>query len=118
MSQSSDTVGVAYIDVETLSTVMVTRRVKTAGGAVIWKVRNFTSSDVTVCLEHFVSHGGIAPGISTSNAWLLPSGKCTGTLCQGDRGVIVGLFNGTPGDVYDYDVYVNGTKATDPQLEI
>jgi hypothetical protein len=118
MSQSSDTVGVAYIDVETLTTVTVTRRVKTAGGAVIWKVQNFTSSDVTVCLENFTPHRGIAPGLSTGNAWLLPDGKCTRSLGRGDRGVIVGIFNGTPGDVYDYDVYVNGTRATDPQLEI
>jgi hypothetical protein len=119
MSYSSDGVGTAYIDVETLTTTTVTRRVKTGLGAVVWHVKNYTEANVTVCLTDFEPHRRVAPPlVSEAIRWPLPDGNCTKSLAPGHTGIIIGLFTGTPGDVYDYVIKVNGSPTTDPQLEI
>jgi hypothetical protein len=125
MSYSADRKGTAIIEVETLTppppTTVATRRVKTHGHAVIWLVTNYADdAEVNVCLTNFTPHHGIATLLNAEQDidWPLPNGNCTGTLAPGASGTIVGIFRGTPGHVYDYEIRVNGVTAEDPQLEI
>ncbi len=111
MSSSGHTVGAAQLDVTASDRVVCTQRVKSVNNRVIWLVRNLTDGDVTVGLQNFRPVAG-------ADKRLRYPPLSIGPLPPGHRGAIRGDFTGRPGDVYDYDVVVNGKTATDPQIEI
>jgi len=118
MSSSSNTTGVARIDVNTTTAVTTTHRVKSASGFVLWLVHNLTQTGATVCVTDFTPVDG-APALNDHDKEsFLADGWCTRVLSSGDTGPILGRFEGTTGSVYNYTVKVNGGTASDPQLEI
>jgi hypothetical protein len=118
MSSSSDRIGVATIDVNTMETVTATHRVKTASGFVLWIVHNLTQTNVTVCVTDFTPVDGAGLLRDEDMETFLDEGWCTRVLAPGDTGPILGRFTGKPESVYHYNVKVNNVIATDPQLEI
>jgi len=119
MSASGQTVVVAQIYVTAAGenpTVECTEKVKSGMGLVIWQVHNNSGSALTnVELANFTpAVAGIQLEIR-SGAF---SDLSTGPIPDGHRKTIPGFFAGRLGDVYNYDIKVNGHVAADPQLEI
>jgi hypothetical protein len=122
MSYSANTTGIARIEVNTPTEVEVTQRVHSVGGGVAWQVHNNTDSPVKVCVVNFMLQPSGGAGASNPNPsidFLTQHDACSDNLQPGKRGIIGAFFqNATPGQVYTYDVQVNGTIAADPELEI
>jgi hypothetical protein len=118
MTSSPNSVGVATIDVNTTSDVTATYRVKSVGGFVLWSVHNLTNVNVTVCLTDFTPVAGAEELVEDDIRAVLAESLCSRVLKPGHQGPIVGFFTGVPGSIYSYTITVNGSAATDPQLEI
>jgi hypothetical protein len=118
MSSSPNSIGVATIDVNSTSDVTATYRVKSVGGFVLWSVHNLTDVNVTVCVTDFTPIAGAEEFEEDDIRSILAESLCSRVLKPGHQGPIVGFFTGVPGSIYSYTIKVNGTAATDPQLEI
>ena len=117
MSSSTETTGIATIEVTSLNQVRVTQRVKSVVGAVAWHVHNNTASNVKVCINNFRPADAAQEG-SFQARFLLENDHCTHSVTPDGIGVIHAIFSGKPKQILKYDVAVNGTIATDPELEI
>jgi hypothetical protein len=119
MSESGQTVVVAQIYVTAGGddpTIQVTQKVKSGLGLVIWHVHNNSGTDLTnVKVANFTRADTNIDIEIRSGAF---SDLSTGPIPNGQQRTIPGFFRGRPGDVYNYDVEVNGEVAADPQLEI
>jgi len=119
MSDTAPTFIVAQIHVTSVGTppaVTFTSKVRSGLGIVIWFVHNDCDADLdSVKLVNFRR-------VRASADLKIISGSFpdldTGPIASGHKSVLPGVFLGTPGDVYEYDVQVNGQLAADPQLEI
>jgi hypothetical protein len=119
MSATAPTFIVAQIHVTSggaTPTVTCTSKVRSGLGIVIWFVHNDCDDDLnSVKLINFRR-------VTASADLKILSGSFpdldTGPIASGHKSVLPGVFLGTPGDVYEYDVQVNGHLAADPQLEI
>ena len=111
---SANTNGLGFITVHSDGTTTCTPRLKT--GAVLhqagWLVQNDTDAQISVDLRNFTLQEGAGP---LSINWVVAPPVSVG---RHGKAVIVGLFDAGEGDLYKYDVYVNGELALDPQLEI
>ena len=116
MSDTPRTIGVATIEVTSSTTANVTQRVISAANVVVWVVKNSTSYPHKVCVTNFQP---VFPANGNSDrTFLLQQGDCTGNINAGASGVIVARFSGITGQILTYDVTIDNTKATDPELEI
>lgn len=120
MSSSANTVMVAKISVTSAGvspTVVATAKVKTEAGIVIWRVKNNSGGD----LEN-VKITNFSPAPGNPHDLRLQSGSFddldTGPISSGHSANIPALFEGDPGDIYNYEIWVDGHLASDPQLEI
>lgn len=123
MSESGTTFHVGHIYVtrgglgSSTPTVDCTQKVRTDRGSVHWVVHNTSGGELTdVCVKNFTP-------VDTDRAMrilsgALPDDLCSGRIAAGGKGHIPGHFNGQPGDVYNYEIWVDGKLASDPQLEI
>jgi hypothetical protein len=118
MSENARTTGIARIEVNSPNQVTVTQRVVTVGGGVAWLVHNNTNSPVTVCVNNFQPLPISEKKAPFQATFLLPQNHCTGTLEHNQIGVIAAQAKGYQGQVFTYEVTVNGHKTTDPELEI
>lgn len=116
MAATESAVGVATIEVFDGYRIEVTRRVKTIFGGASWRVINRSKDAVMVCVSNFRPASSLDQELG--RRLLLPTGDCTHSLPSRHSGWIVAEFDGRPGDLYNYDVLVNGTPAADPELEI
>jgi hypothetical protein len=120
MSESGQTVVVAQIYVTGAGdppTVDCTQKVKSGLGLVIWQVHNNSGSDLTnVQLTNFTPSDTNIQAVELRSG--APSDLSTGPIPNGHRRTVPAVFRGRPGDVYTYDIEVNGRVANDPQLEI
>ena len=82
-------------------------------GAVVWTIHNKSGSSIRVELANFTPNSSEPPLDVT---WLTPNP--TDAIANNHKGSIVALAHGEEGDVYNYDVKVNGSVIADPQLEI
>lgn len=118
MSESTRTTGIARIEVTGPNQVTVTQRVVSVGGGVAWLVHNRTNVPITVCVNNFQPSPISDKKAPFQATFLLPQDRCTGTLEHDHTGVIAAQAKGYPGQVFTYEVTVNGHKTTDPELEI
>jgi len=120
MSSTANTVMVAKINVTSgggSPAVTATAKVKTHSGMVIWRVKNNTGSTLdNVKMTNFVPTGGNTQDLR------IQSGSFddidTGPIPSGHIANIPVLFDGDVGQVYNYEIWVDGYLASDPQLEI
>src|SRR5215510_188083 len=104
--ETEGTNGVATIEVFHGNRVTITRRVKTIFGGVAWRVINRSTDDVTVCVRNFRPATALEPKVLDRHL-LLQTGDCTRALPSRQSGWIVAEFQGRPGDLFNYDVFVN-----------
>lgn len=120
MSESGQTTTVAQIYVTqggSNPTVQCTQKVKSAAGLVLWQVHNNSGADVTnVAVTNF------SAAVANAQDLIIRSGSFadlnTGPIPNGQQRTLPGVFQGNPGDVYNYDIKVDNHIAADPQLEI
>jgi hypothetical protein len=120
MSETAPTFIVAQIHVtsgDATPAVTYTSRVRSGFGVVIWFVHNDTGDELdNVKVGHFTpaANGIGALGILSGSFADLN----TGPIPDGHKAILPGVFVGRPGDVYNYEIEVDGRLAADPQLEI
>ena len=130
MSLTPDTRGTAHIEVQSAGAsprITVTRKVKAfAGGVlglVIWRVRNATGVEGSVNVEvknfNTVALSGLAyAAVQSFDEPVVFLGSSSVHVDEGRTKGIVASVQGASGDLLSYEVWVDGTKVTDPHIEI
>jgi hypothetical protein len=120
MKEGGETYGVGDIYVTIAPPdpqVFCTHRIHSSGGHVLWIVSNETGVNLeNVEVTNFRRAGG---GGNLSIQWQTTSGGgSSGPIPSWQRRPIRAEFDGSPGEVYDYDILINGVNVLDPQIEI